>query len=65
MQDGVAMQESVGRHFGESIRCARVSESFGFNDVGSGVSSSDKEDDVNCSEHGEQQPWPAVWIRLC
>jgi len=35
--------------FGENVKCERASESFGFADVGSGVSGSD-EQDVDCSE---------------
>jgi hypothetical protein len=35
--------------FGENVRWERASESFGFDDVGSGVSGSE-EDDVDCSE---------------
>jgi hypothetical protein len=35
--------------FGEKARCKRASESFGFDDVGLGVSGSDEED-VDCSE---------------
>jgi hypothetical protein len=36
--------------FGEKVRCDSVSESFGFEDVGSGVSGSDEEEDVDCAE---------------
>ena len=38
------------RLIGESIRGERASESFGFDDVRSGVSNSDKVDDVDYSE---------------